>query len=142
MKPKLCCSASIAAQPRKRLEIVMARIVGAVDFRDGKRLYFIFDRTTDIALCPLFETKRGAQQWDDEKSMEHVQPKNAVATEEPVEVLTDLAFDGDRRFVFESRASRKAMWLTGPASRLEEYEENLRAHSDDDGYGPNEKPLN
>ncbi|KAA0080917.1 hypothetical protein CIW54_22905 [Paraburkholderia sp. T12-10] len=120
----------------------MARIVGAVDFADGKRFYFIFDRTADIALRPLFETTEGARRWDDEQSVEHVEPTNAVDTEEPVEVLTDLAFDGNRRFVFESRASRKAMWLTGPASKLEEYEENVRASGGDDGYGPIEKPLN
>lgn len=73
--------------------------------------------------------------------MKHVQPTNAVDTEEAVEVLTELAFDGNSRFVFNSRASRKAMWLTGPASREEEYDENDRAHGGD-GYGPIEKPLN
>ncbi|MDN7684058.1 hypothetical protein [Burkholderia cenocepacia] len=118
----------------------MARIIGAVNFKDGRRLYLIFDRTTDIALRPLFDTKGAAQQWDDEKSMEYVQPTNAVATEEPVEILTDLAFDGDCRFVFPSRASAKAMWLTGPRSVSELDEENDRMAGD--GYGRPEKPVN
>lgn len=43
-------------------ENIMARIVGAVDFADGKRLYFIFDRATEIALRPLFESKEDARQ--------------------------------------------------------------------------------
>jgi hypothetical protein len=76
-------------------ENVTARIIGAVNFKDGKRLYFIFDRNTDIALRPLFGTRLGARQWDGEKTIEHTQPMSAVATEEPVEVLTDLARDGD-----------------------------------------------
>ncbi|MGF6658601.1 hypothetical protein QF000_000245 [Paraburkholderia atlantica] len=124
------------------MENIMARTVGAVDFADGKRLYLIFDRTVDIALRPLFETKGAALQWDDEQTLEYVEPTNAVQTEEAVEVLTHLGFDGDERFIFESRASRKAMWLTGPASKLEMYDENLRASGGDDGYTPIDKPLN
>lgn len=120
----------------------MARIVGAVDFKDGQRLFLVYDRTADIALHPLFETKSAAEQWIDEQSIEYVQPSNAVATEEPVAVLADLAFGDNSRFVFESRASRKAMWLTGPASKLEMYDENLRTRGGDDGYTPIEKPLN
>jgi hypothetical protein len=38
-------------------ENIMARIIGAVDFKDRKRLHFIFDRTTDSAPRPLFETR-------------------------------------------------------------------------------------
>ncbi|WP_321966967.1 hypothetical protein [Burkholderia cepacia] len=118
----------------------MGRIIGAVSFKDGRRLYLIFDSTTDIALRPLFETTGAAQQWDDEKSTEYVQPTNAVSTEEPVEILTDLAFDGDCRFVFPSRASAKAMWLTGPSSVSELDEENDRRLGD--GYGRPENSVN
>ncbi|HEP6430613.1 hypothetical protein [Burkholderia arboris] len=118
----------------------MARIIGAVNFKDGRRFYLIFDRTTDIALRPLFDTKVAAQQWDEERSIEYVQPANAVATEEPVEILTDLAFDGNCRFVFPSRASAKAMWLTGPISLSEVEEENNRLLGD--GYGRPEKSVN
>jgi hypothetical protein len=119
---------------------IMARIVGAVDFSDGRRFYLVIDRTSGIALRPLFETKAEAERWIDEQTIEYVEPSNAVATEEPVTILTDLAFDGDRRFVLHSRASAKAMWLTGPRSRDERYEENDRLLGDN--YGPPEEPLN
>lgn len=69
-----------------------------------------------------------------------MQPANAVGSEEPVEILKDLGFDGDARFVFPSRASAKAMWLTGPRSLDELDEENDRFFGDN--YGRPEKPWN
>lgn len=104
----------------------MARIIGAVDFSNGKRLYLFFDRTTDIALRPLFATEQQAERWDEEQSIVYVEPANAVTTEEEVRLLKDLAFDGNDRFVFPTRASAKAMWLTGPRSVCELWDENDR----------------
>lgn len=118
----------------------MARIVGAVEFKDGRRLYLVVDGTTSIAFRPLFDSEDAAREWADDSSTEFVQPTNAEVSEEPVEILMDLAFSGDQRFLFPSRASAKAKWLTGPRSLWELDEENDQRLGD--GYGRPEEPAN
>lgn len=121
---------------------IMARIVGAVDFEDGRRLFFVYCNTTDVALRPLFESAEAAEQWIDERPIEFVAPANAVRTEERVQLVLNLDSPGAKNDGFPSRASAKAMWLTGPRSMDELVEENGRINGGGDGYGRPEKPVN
>ncbi len=106
----------------------MARSVGAVVFEDATRLYLVFDCMTDNAMRPLFSTDRAAQDWLDRGMPNISAPKETAASEEPVTIITDIALErnseGGLVGRFASRASKKAMWLTGPRSFLELIYEN------------------
>jgi len=110
----------------------MSRSCAAVDFEDGRRLYLIFDNTVDVAYRPLFETAKAAWAWYEAGLLEFAVPANAADTELPVTLTKDLHYDGNEGWQFASRASAEAMWLTGPRSRDELYQEAL---SNEEPYG-------
>lgn len=106
----------------------MERSIGAVVFEDSTRLYLIFDGITDNALRPLFSTENAAQNWLDRGMPKTSAPEEAVASEQAVTIITDIVLErkGGSKLVgrFASRASKEAMWLTGPRSFLELIYEN------------------
>lgn len=106
----------------------MTRNVGAVLFDDATRLYLIYDDAANLALRPLFQTESAARDWLASGMPMPPEPKQAKDSEEGVTLIMDIALEHDRALAahirFASRASRKAMWLTGPRSFLEMAYEN------------------
>ena len=101
----------------------MAGYVGAVIFGDSSRLYLIYDGTLDAAKRPLFRTEKEACDWHEAGAPPLNKPNEADESDEPVTVMTDLALDENGETglhgSFASRASKKAMWLTGSRSFME-----------------------
>lgn len=106
----------------------MTKNVGAAVFADATRLYLVFDDTMNIALRPLFPTEKAARDWLQSGTKTIPEPKHAAGSEEDITLIIDLALESDPRLAaaarFASRASRKAMWLTGPRSFMEMAYEN------------------
>lgn len=105
----------------------MSQQVGAVIFEDGSRLYLIFDDAHNQALRPLFASVAAARAWLDRGLPSASSPKTPEP-EEAVRLITDIALEADQTLLphisFASRASRQAMWLTGPRSFMEMIYEN------------------
>ena len=99
----------------------MAKSVGAVIFEDSTRLYLIFDGALDTAMRPLFRTEQAAQEWLNARMPHISEPTQAEASEEAVTILMDLELESlpGSAGRFASRASKQALWLTGPRSFLE-----------------------
>lgn len=101
----------------------MTGYVGAVVFGDSARLYLVYDGMADVAMRPLFPTEQAAREWLAAGMPGSREPADAVSSEETVTLIIDLAIEREgglcqaTRFV--SRASKKAMWLTGPRSFME-----------------------
>lgn len=108
----------------------MARYTGAVEFADGSRLYLIYCGTVNEAWRPLFHTAEEAWLWDREEAIEFPTPADAKASEESVTVFPDIYLEDANSQSFQSEASRKAMWLTGPNSRMKMIEEHRIAIQD------------
>jgi len=106
----------------------VTRHVGAVIFEDSTRLYLIYDSTMDAAIRPLFPTEKMARDWHESGASEVNRQNEAGASEEAVTIITDVALEKEGRAglagSFASRASKKAMWLTGPRSFMEMVYEN------------------
>ena len=106
----------------------MTRTVGAVVFADSSRLYLVFDEITNAAQRQLFPSEAAAQAHLQSQAGNQNPPPDADASEEAVKLIMDLALENDpamrEAISFASRASRKAMWLTGPRSFLEMAYEN------------------
>ncbi|RJX32846.1 MAG: hypothetical protein C4516_03690 [Oxalobacter sp.] len=106
----------------------MSKTVGAVTFSDGSSLYLVFDEMLNAALRPLFPTENAARDWMQSGAKTQPEPKEAILSEETVTLMIDLTLESDPKLAaaarFASRASRKAMWLTGPRSFLEMAYEN------------------
>ena len=106
----------------------MTRHVGAVIFEDSTRLYFIYDDTVDAAMRPLFSAEKAARDSQQAGVLKCNTPDEAGASDEVVTIISDLALEADGGLSlisnFPSRASKKAMWLTGPRSFLEMVYEN------------------
>lgn len=122
----------------------MSRSLGAVDFKDGRRLYLIFDGTVGVARRPLFESRQEAWDWYEADSVEFAEPVGAASTELPVVLTPDLNFDGQDRWQFETRASAEAMWLTGPISSEGAADERSQLYDEPYGgcFSRVEKPIN
>ena len=106
----------------------MTRYVGAAIFQDSTRLYLIYDGMLDSAMRPLFPTEKAARDWLEAGLPTLNEPNETDAFEEAVTIVTDVA-DAKNGVLcligsFASRASRKAMWLTGSRSYLEMMYEN------------------
>lgn len=98
----------------------MSSTVGAVIFADTTKLYLIFDENMNTALRPLFSTEQAAREWLQSGAKPIPKPSGATTSEEPVTLIMDLELEGMGDAVsFTSRASKQAMWLTGPRSFLE-----------------------
>ncbi len=110
----------------------MSRSLAMVEFEDGRRLYLIYDCTVCYAYRPLFETTKAAWDWYVAGKPDIPEPPNASSTELPVIVTTDLHFEGQERWQYESRASADSMWLTGPRNSEERMDELSR---DDEPFG-------
>lgn len=106
----------------------MSKCVGAVIFEDSTRLYLIYGGVADAAMRPLFSTEQAARDWHETGSPKVKEPDNASATEEAVTVVADVALENSGALGlvgrFASRASKKAMWLTGSRSFMEMIYEN------------------
>ena len=102
--------------------------VGAVAFEDATRLYLIYDSVADAARRPLFPTEVAARNWLEQGMPIMATPHEADTTEKAVTIISDVALErsGEMAFVvkFASRASKQALWLTGPRSFLELVYEN------------------
>lgn len=122
----------------------MSRSLGAVDFKDGRRLYLIYDGTVGNARRPLFETRQAAWDWYNDEAIEFAEPVGAVGTELPVVLTPDLHCDGQERWQFESRASAEALWLTGPTSSEDAADERRQQFDEPFGgyFSHDEKPIN
>lgn len=122
----------------------MSRSLGAVDFEDGRRLYLIFDGTVGVARRPLFESSEAAWGWYEAENLEFAEPVDATSTELPVVLTTDLHYDGQERWQFETRASAEAMWLTGPSSSEDAADERSQQYDEPYGgyFSHDEKPIN
>lgn len=92
----------------------MSRSLAAVDFKDGLRLYLIYDGTVGVAWEPLFNTPEAAWEWYEAGSLDFAAPPNAASSELPVVLRVDI--NCDESVHFETRASAEAMWLTGPCN--------------------------
>jgi hypothetical protein len=99
----------------------VTRYVGAVLFDDSTRLYLIYDGLADAALRPLFLTEQAARDWLAAGAQITHMPDAAENSEEAVTLIADVTFE---QAGFASRASKRAMWLTGPRSFLELFYEN------------------
>jgi len=106
----------------------VAKNVGAVIFEDSTRLYLVYDGMLDAAMRPLFATEQAAREWLEAGARGRSGPNEADVSEEAVTIITDLAPDESGGLCllgsFASRASKKAMWLTGPRSFMEMVYEN------------------
>lgn len=101
----------------------MSRSLAAVDFKDGLRLYLIYDGTVGVAWRPLFTTAEAAWDWYESGSLDFAEPFNAARSELPVVLTVDLNLEGEESVQFQTRASAEAMWLTGPCSTDEKLAE-------------------
>ncbi|GGM25071.1 hypothetical protein ACFQDN_21715 [Pseudomonas asuensis] len=90
----------------------MAHNVFTVQFADGKQLFGISEDIGGWVCRQLFETTdeaRNVPRYGEGVSFS--EPNIATATEEEV-VIPEWGHDPD--WPFKTRASRQAMWLTGP----------------------------
>jgi hypothetical protein len=106
----------------------VARSVGAVIFEDSTKLYLLYDNVANAAMRPLFPTEKAARDSLHAGAMKQTEQKDADASEEHVTLIMDIALEKEglpsSAISFVSRASKKAMWLTGPRSFLEMIYEN------------------
>ncbi len=106
----------------------MTRYVGAVLFEDSTRLYLIYDGIADAATRPLFATEKAARDWLESGMLKLSTPKDADVSEQAVTLIVDITLEGIDEIGmagrFASRASKTAMWLTGPRSFMEMVYEN------------------
>lgn len=102
--------------------------VGAAIFEDGTKLYLAYDGLADKAMQPLFATEHAARDWIASRRQNADAPTLDEAAEEPVTIMLDVTPQAQGGLgmagSFASRASRSAMWLTGPRSFLEMAYEN------------------
>lgn len=112
----------------------MSRSLAMVEFEDGRKLYLIYDSTVCYAFRPLFETAKAAWDWYVGGKPDIPEPPNASSTELPVIVTTDVHFEGQEHWQYESRASADSMWLTGPRNFEERMDELSRDDGPCDGY--------
>lgn len=113
----------------------MAKCVGVVLFEDATKLYLIYDGMLDKAMRPLFPTENAAREALAPGARMPGEQDDAKASEEAVTIIPDIAFvrDGMPALAgsFASRASKKALWLTGPRSFMEmAYENGATANRD------------
>ncbi|MDI6671854.1 hypothetical protein QMA79_18745 [Pseudomonas aeruginosa] len=97
----------------------MSMTVGAVDFEGGGRRYLIFNNTVDEAQRQLFETEEAAWKAILGGVEFYFQAEAASPTEVRVIVTSDLYLKASPNLCFESKASLKHLWLTGPTSWIE-----------------------
>jgi hypothetical protein len=86
----------------------MAHNVFTVQFADGKQLFGIKEGIGGQVYRQLFETFDAAWECPRGSLPEFVEPSNALATQEAVVYGPGESWD------FDTRASRCALWLTGP----------------------------
>jgi len=93
----------------------MSHRVFNIEFEDGHRLFGIEEGVSGYKYRQLFASSEAA--WDCRRTGDFArqEPATAKATQEAV------VYDPDESWAFDTRASRVAMWLTGPID-LEECE--------------------
>jgi hypothetical protein len=111
------------------MNLGLSRNISTVVFSDSSQLYFVYDNTVDLSIRPLFQTEIDAWNWYRDGSLLFAEPPNAILTEETVDVSTDIARHDDAEFIFQSRTSKKMLWLTGPRSYFEMIKENLNCQN-------------
>jgi hypothetical protein len=95
----------------------MSHRVFTLQFADGLRLYGVVEGVGGSVYGALFTTQGKASDWIHGDKTEPVSPPDTGLNEEPV------TFDPDESWSFESRASRSAMWFTGPGNSYQLQEE-------------------
>ncbi|WP_298705565.1 hypothetical protein [uncultured Variovorax sp.] len=100
----------------------MSRNIGAVEFEDGHRMYLLVNGTVDTALRPLFDTPEEVWAWfQTGKLKDSSEPDGARLDEEVARIIMNFDWpQAQHEFsTFETRASRKAKWVTGPCSYVD-----------------------
>lgn len=88
----------------------MARYTGAVRFRDGTLMFFVYDGTVDCVRPRLYLTEVEADgMWHEQTGQGHY---DRPGDEEEVEVMPYFTV-GDSKVAFMSRASKSLGLITG-----------------------------
>lgn len=86
----------------------MSHRVFTIEFSDGHRLYGMEDGVSGYKYRQLFDSSEAAWACRRAGTFETEEPASAKATQEAV------VNDPEASWTFDTRASRSAMWLTGP----------------------------
>lgn len=95
----------------------MSHRVFTIQFTDGLRFYGVLEGIGGGVHGALFTTRDKATDWMRGDKVFPASPPDAGLNEEPV------IFDPDESWSFVSRASRTAMWFTGPGNSYQLQEE-------------------
>jgi hypothetical protein len=125
----------------------MARCVALVRFANGGELFCVYCNTTDLIVGrELFDTAElaeAAREAHEEAfnrrgtSVQQVQaPAGVEASEERATVYPNGRYN-DLRFEFQTRASRRHRWITGPRG----FDDMVKDHSDDGFFWPPPKTI-
>lgn len=109
----------------------MANYIGAVKFKDGALLYFVFQGNADMAYRKLYATEEAALDARDSGAAKADSSSlRAAPGGEPVEVMPYYCHGSDE-VSWESTADRAMMVFTGPVDSMEADHDD----SGPDGFG-------
>ncbi|HDT3329571.1 TPA: hypothetical protein QHM91_001864 [Escherichia coli] len=104
----------------------MSHSIFKVEFEDGFCLFGVNDTTACFTYRFLFHSPEEVNAWIFCNTATRPVPEQPAIAEQTAE---PVIFDPDKTWSFATRASRVALWLTGPVSREES--DNESWESDD-----------